>query len=102
MIRQLLHRLVLKVIDPAGLEAIFAEDDMTYFRDTAILAAHRAGRRWPFSPWEVGRQKTVSAQITDTVAWLQVNGWQGDRGQLQCYALYLLEMRARYERPKVS
>jgi hypothetical protein len=62
------------------------------------LAVHRT----TMLPWEVGRQATVSAQITDTVAWLAASGWQGDRGQLQCYALYLLEMRDRYERVGVS
>jgi hypothetical protein len=53
-------------------------------------------------PSEVGRQATLSAQIRDTVAWLQLNGWDGEPGQLRGYALLLLEMRDRYERVRVS
>ena len=51
-------------------------------------------------PAEVGRQRTLSAQIRDVVRWLERSGWAGwDRGRLQQYALYLLEQRAKYERP---
>lgn len=50
-------------------------------------------------PIEVGRQRSCAAAITDTVAWLEVSGFDDvDRGDLQRYALFLLEMRAAYER----
>jgi hypothetical protein len=53
-------------------------------------------------PSEVGRQATLSAQIRDTVTWLEASGWQSEPGQLRGYALLLLEMRDRYERVRVS
>lgn len=87
MIRRFLRRLIRD------------EDAEAFARDTALLMAFRRNRR---RPSEVGRQATLSAQIRDTVNWLQVNGWQWEPGQLRGYALLLLELRDRYERVKVS
>lgn len=60
----------------------------------------RAMLRWvarsPVS--SIGRQRTACAAIKETVVWLEVNGWQDmSAGELQQYALWLLERRAAYE-----
>jgi hypothetical protein len=99
LLRELLAELRALKAKVAGLEALAAADDAAYRRDTAALAASRARFR---RPGQVGRQRTVSAQITDVVAYLEAEGWREDRGRLQCYALWLLEVRANYEKVTAS
>ena len=50
-------------------------------------------------PGEVGRQASRGAAILDAAAWLEASGWANDdRGEVQCYAAWLLKVRAAYER----
>jgi hypothetical protein len=73
----------------------------------AVIVRLRARRRrqvagpeptGPLDPLAVGRQESRGEAILDTAAWLESGAWGGDeRGEVQCYAAYLLAARARYE-----
>lgn len=71
--------------EPTGVEALFTTDPLLSVTS--------------LDPSEVGRQRIWVAAVNDTVAWLESSGWAGTpRGDLQCYAAWLLAKRAAYER----
>lgn len=83
-IRRVVLRWLWRRPGPIGVESLFTESPL------AVTS---------LDPANVGRQRMWMAAVTDTVAWLEANGWSDvGRGDLQRYAAYLLEKRAAYER----